>query len=257
MKGRPGFPCRLTRSFDIPLARADGLAHDKRMHTGSDVFDAAVRAALERWHLPLEQSGLDLLHAHFEAVVEASRVMNLTRITDPVEAAAKHYADSLSVVLWVVRKEVRIRTVLDVGTGAGFPALPLAVMRADWLVTALDATKKKVEFLRRAAGELGVGNLRCEHAHSVHWRPGHRFDLVLCRALAPLPKAVSQTARHVAVGGYLVAYKTVLMKETEATQARKTALELDLHPEPCFSYSLLMEGEELSRTLHIFRRSAE
>ena len=227
------------------------------MHTGSNVFDTAVRAALERWHLPLEQSRLDLLHAHFEAVIEANRVMNLTRITDPVEAAVKHYADSLSVLLWVIKEGVRIRTVLDVGTGAGFPALPLAVMRADWFVTALDATKKKVEFLRLAAGELGVGNLRCEHAHSVHWQPGQRFDLVLCRALARLPKALFQTARHVATGGYLVAHKTGSVQETELVEARKTALEMDLHPEPCFDYGLLMHGEELSRTLHVFRRSPE
>jgi 16S rRNA (guanine527-N7)-methyltransferase len=229
----------------------------RHMPVPSKAFTIALTAILRSWPLSLTQDQWDRLCAHFEAVVEANRVMNLTRITEPGQAAVKHYADSLSLLLWVDLADLRIRSVLDVGTGAGFPAVPLAVARPDWAVTAIDATRKKVVFVRRVAEAAGLANLHCEHAHSAHWRPGRRFDLVVSRAVADLPRVLAQSARHVAIRGRFVAYKTRALVGQELESARKEGATFGLVPETLFPYELELNREVLHRVLHVFRRTRE
>ncbi len=237
------------------------------MHGPGDAFATALTKALDRWNLPIMPQQLNQLRAHFEAVVRTNRVMNLTRITDPAEAAVKHYADSLAPLIWVEQRQITVKTVLDVGTGAGFPALPLAVMRPDWSVTAIDATGKKIDFLRRTAAAIGIDNLRCEHAHSQHWRfssfilhpsslsrqrsdPG--FSLVVFRALTALAKSLEQTARHVTPGGWLVAYKTASVDQDEQDAADLTAARLHLRLDERYCYDLEFENEKLNRILYVY-----
>lgn len=237
------------------------------MHETLDVFEEALTAALSRWGLSIEPDRLGRLRAHYDAVVETNRTMNLTRITDPVEAAVKHYADSLAPLLWVENRKIAVQTVLDVGTGAGFPAVPLAVMRPDWSVTAIDATRKKIDFLRRTADAMGLSNLHCEHAHSEHWKPsvvshqlsaisGHRagtsFDLVVFRALTSLAKSLEQTSGHVAQGGWLVAYKTASMDPEEREAADRATAKLHLRLDERFAYDLELESEKLHRVLFVY-----
>ncbi len=233
-----------------------------------DAFDETLTAALARWGLSIEPDRLHQLRAHYEAVVEANRTMNLTRITDPVEAAVKHYADSLALLLWVERRKIAVQTVLDVGTGAGFPAVPLAVMRPDWSVTAIDATRKKIDFLRRTADAMSLDNLHCEHAHSEHWKPaavshqvsaisrqpaGISFDLVVFRALTSLAKSLEQTSGYVAQGGWLVAYKTASMDPAEREAADRAAAKLHLRLDERFAYELEFESQKLNRVLFVYR----
>ena len=239
------------------------------MHGPGDAFDTALTEALDRWNLPITPQQLNQLRAHFEAVVQTNRVMNLTRITDPVEAAVKHYADSLALLIWVGKRQIAVKTVLDVGTGAGFPALPLAVMRPDWSVTAIDATGKKVDFLGRTAAAIGIDNLRCEHAHSQHWkpssyilhpssssrqRPSPGFSLVVFRALTVLAISLEQTARHVAPGGWLVAYKTASVDKDEQDAAANVTRKLGLRPRKRYEYDLELKSERLARALYVYRR---
>lgn len=239
------------------------------MHGPGDAFDTALTKALDRWNLPIRPQQLNQFRAHFEAVVRTNRVMNLTRITDPVEAAVKHYADSIALLIWAGKRQITVKTVLDVGTGAGFPALPLAVMRPDWSVTAIDATGKKVDFLRRVAAAIGIDNLRCEHAHSQHWKPSSfiprplsssrrrsdpRFSLVVFRALTVLAASLEQTARRVAPGGWLVAYKTASMDPAEQHAAADVTRKLGLHPCKRYEYDLEFKDERLARALYLYRR---
>jgi 16S rRNA (guanine527-N7)-methyltransferase len=242
------------------------------MHEILAVFDEALTAALARWGLSIEPDRLGQLRTHYEAVVEANRTMNLTRITDPVEAAVKHYADSLALLLWVEKPKVTVQTLLDVGTGAGFPAVPLVVMRPDWSVTAIDATRKKIDFLRRTADAIGLSNLHCEHAHSEHWKPsavsqqfsaisrrssGPGFDLVVFRALTSLAKSLEQTSGYVAEGGCLVAYKTASMDPAEQRAADRAAAKLHLRLDERFTYDLELEGEKLNHVLFIYCKSGK
>ena len=217
-------------------------------------FETDLRSSLTRWNISPGADALGRMATHFESLVEANRSMNLTRITEPAEAAVKHYADSLAPLLWAEREQASIETVLDVGTGAGFPAVPLAIMRPEWTITALDGTGKKIDFVRRSAETLGLTNLQCEHAHSTHWHPGQRFDLVLCRALATLPKAIEQTARFVADGGWLLVFQTAggVSPASEAVTTPQLPPGL-VSCEP-FHYELHLGEQRLTRLLAVYRR---
>ena len=236
-------------------------------------FDCGLRRCLAAWDLPISDAAVDLLWRHFELVIEKNAVMNLTRITEPAEAAVKHYADSLSIVAWEApahtqdneieasprregahsRLDRPVRTVLDVGTGAGFPAVPLAVMRPDWTVTAIDGTRKKVDFVASVATTLGLTNLQAIHAHTAHWETGRRFDLVTFRALAKLPAAIAECGRFVAPGGRLIAFSTAsgAAKDDLAPPALANAR---LKACPPFAYELMDDEEAIRRALLVFRK---
>ena len=132
-------------------------------------FDSEVSGSLGRWSVAVSTNQLVKLRSHFEAVIEVNRVMNLTRITNPIDAAVKHYVDSSALLPWIAARKINAASLLDVGTGAGFPAVPLAVLRPNWAITAIDATRKKVDFVSRTVVAMGLTNLRVEHAHSDHW----------------------------------------------------------------------------------------
>ena len=204
--------------------------------------------------MPILPRELHQLRAHFEAVVETNRVMNLTRITDPVEAAVKHYADSLALLPWTRDRSITLRTILDVGTGAGFPAVPLAVIRSEWAATAIDATRKKVEFLTRTVAAIGLTNVHVEHAHAAHWRPKRPFDVVVVRALAPLGKCLELCAAFVKPSGWLVAYKTASVDRDEIAAAERVLKKTRMRVEEPFPYELQMGDQTLHRTLHLFQR---
>lgn len=217
-------------------------------------FEAALRGAVSHLGLPITDGHVVLLRAHFDAIVETNRVMNLTRITDPTEAALKHYADTLALLAWVRDRKPAITTVLDVGTGAGFPAVPLAVMRPEWSVTAIDGTRKKIDFLRRTADAMGLSNLRCVHAHSTEWRTPERFDLVTFRALAALPRAVERSAKFVAGGGWLVAYQTANIDAFDLQATETTAAGRSLSVHESYPYELCHDGGIPARILLVFHR---
>ncbi len=226
------------------------------MSRSEDLFEKTLANALAAWDLPIQLNQLERLRAYYLAMIEANRTMNLTRIVDPVEAAVKHFADSLALLVWARDRRIARRTVLDVGTGAGFPAVPLAVMRPDWSITAIEATKKKIDFVRRACERIDVANLACHHEHSSHWQPGAAFDLVTFRALAPLPNAVEQTARHVAAGGRLVAFKTASLEPSEQRDAKELLRRLGFSLEPSHAYELTCVDETLERVLLVYRKDA-
>jgi len=219
------------------------------------LFDSTLQAALRRWELPITPTQVDRLRVHYEAVVETNRVMNLTRITDPVEAAVKHYADSLALLLWSRERSIAVRTVLDVGTGAGFPAVPLAVLQPEWEVTAIDATRKKVEFITRTAAAMGMENLSVQQAHTSHWQSVRTFQVVAIRALGPLAKCMESCAAFVKPGGWLVAYKTASVTRDEISAAEKLLKRTRMRVEEPFAYDLQLGDETLHRMLHLFRRS--
>ena len=191
--------------------------------------------------------------AHFEGMIDANRVINLTRITDPAAAAVKHYADSLSVLDWARQQAVQFGTVIDIGTGAGFPAMPLAIMAPHCRVTAIDGTGKKIDFLHRTAAALGLSNLRAEHVHSEHWVTKQRFDLVVARALGPLDRCIRTGAKFVGRGGWVVVFKTKginpeELKEAEQEAERAGLRECERHP-----YQLTLGGETMPRLLFVYR----
>ncbi len=131
-----------------------------------------------------------------------NRKVNLTAIRDRGEMRTAHIVDSLS-----ARPFLRGKRILDVGTGAGFPGLPLAITEPERQFTLLDSNNKKVQFVAHAAALLGLGNVDVVKARSESFAPGYRFDTVIARAVASIAKLVEIAGHHVGEDGVFVALK--------------------------------------------------
>jgi 16S rRNA (guanine527-N7)-methyltransferase len=128
--------------------------------------------------------------------------MNLTAITDPAEVVDKHLLDSLTVLPWL-----RGHSVADVGSGAGFPGLPLAVADPERRYTLIESTGKKVKFLRHAIERLELPNVEVEHGRAEALKPSQPFDSVISRALGPLSDFVRVAGHLAGRHGRLLAMK--------------------------------------------------
>lgn len=131
-----------------------------------------------------------------------NRKVNLTAIRDRGEMITAHLLDSL-----VAAPLLEGETVLDVGTGPGFPGLPLAIVQPERQFTLLDSNNKKIMFAQHAAGLLGLDNVSVVKARGEDYAPGHGFDTVIARALAALPRLVEIAGHHVGEDGVFVALK--------------------------------------------------
>jgi 16S rRNA (guanine527-N7)-methyltransferase len=230
------------------------VGDDVGMSTDVAAFRSAFEQAIQSWQLGLSAEQVQQLCIHYQAMVEANAVMNLTRIVDPVEAAAKQYADSLALVHWSRVRGVAVRSLLDIGTGAGFPAFPVAVAKPEWEVVALDGTKKKIDFVARSAAANGLSNLKAIHAHSAHWESERTFDVVTTRALGSIKECLSEAAKFVSQHGQLVLFKTPEKAEVERQAAVSNSKHLRLAEMEPFPYRLSLGGEELQRVLVVFLR---
>lgn len=169
----------------------------------------------------LPQLGADLsiigkLEMFSSFLVEKNTVMNLTGITQPREIATLHLLDSLSLlpVAALVGKSI-----VDVGTGAGFPGVPLAVALPDSRVTLLDSLNKRVDFLREAGQLLGLTNVDYVHGRAEEFAADHResYDFAVSRAVASLPMLCELCLPLVKVGGQFLAMKSSHTEEEIAT----------------------------------------
>jgi 16S rRNA (guanine527-N7)-methyltransferase len=131
-----------------------------------------------------------------------NRRVNLTAVRDRDQMVALHLNDSLA-----ARALLHGRRILDVGTGPGFPGLPLAIVEPERKFTLLDSNNKKIMFVQHAAGLLGLDNVTAVKARAEDYAPGHRFDTVIARAVASVPKLVEIAGHHVGEDGVFVALK--------------------------------------------------
>lgn len=128
--------------------------------------------------------------------------MNLTAIRDMGEMVTRHVLDSLA-----VRPYVQGPRVIDIGTGAGFPGLPLAIAEPSLSVELLDRSGKKIAFVRHVVGELGLENASAVQGAAESYAPAERFDTVLCRALASIDRLAGMAGHLLAGDGVLLALK--------------------------------------------------
>lgn len=202
---------------------------------------------------PDEEARLD---AFAGLVLRKNEVMNLTNLTSPEDVAQKHLADSL--LLLQAAKLPETGRVLDVGTGAGFPAVPLAILRPGWSVTALDATRKKVDFLEEVRAELGVP-AACLHgrAELLGKESAYReqFDLVTARAVAALFVLSELCLPMVRVGGAFAAMKGA-SADDELRAAEAHIQRLGGEVEQVIHYALDASGED-RRAILLVRKVRE
>jgi len=131
-----------------------------------------------------------------------NRKVNLTAVRDRDQMVTLHLHDSLA-----ARPLLEGRQILDVGTGPGFPGLPLAIAEPEREFTLLDSNNKKIMFIQHVVSLLGLDNVSAVKSRGEDYAPGHRFDTVIARALAALPRLVEIAGHHVREDGVFVALK--------------------------------------------------
>ena len=128
--------------------------------------------------------------------------MNLTAIREPREMVNYHILDSL-----VVRPQIVGKSLIDIGTGAGFPGLPIAIVEPGLAVELLDGNARKIGFVQHVIGELDISNATAVRSRAENYAPGKGFDTVIARALASLPRLVELAGHLVAEKGVMLALK--------------------------------------------------
>ena len=214
-------------------------------------FTQTLHAALEDdLHLSLSRDALARMAAYWERVKNAP--LNLTAIRDDESAAILHFADSLAPLAFDLFEQNA--SVIDVGTGGGFPAVPLCIARGDLKVTALDSTQKKLRFIEENANCPNLSVLHSRAEEAGHGALRETFDVACARAVAPLSVVLEYLAPFVHVGGSVIAYKAA-PDEAERKGGAAAAKLLGLREREFFSFSLKNGEEILHRTLCVYEKA--
>lgn len=191
-------------------------------------FKEDLKAQLDIYGLPCNELQLEQFTLFYNRLIETNKVMNLTAITDPHEVAVKHIVDSLSCYdPKYFRSGAKI---IDLGTGAGFPGIPLAIYDPSLQITLFDSLQKRLTFLEKVSAELQLKNVSYLHgraedlAHKKEYREG--FDICVSRAVARLPVLLEWALPYVQPQGYFISlkgaqYEDELRESTRALQLLK------------------------------------
>ncbi len=186
---------------------------------------------------------VDKLLKFSELLLEKNKVMNLTAVSTPEEVATRHFLDCASLFKYIAEAE----RVIDIGTGAGFPGIPLAVLCPSVRFVLLDAQKKRVEFLREAVGRIGISNCEAVQARAEDYAKAHRegFSIAVSRAVAELRVLCELSMPLVETGGAFLAMKAAGCEE-EADRASNAAVALGGGRVEILRYVVPLAGTERS-----------
>ncbi len=203
-----------------------------------------IAACLESLHLSFEEKQAQQLATFCETLLKWNSTYNLTHITDAASVLTLHVADSLTLVPKVAQFAPDAKRVLDVGSGGGLPAIPLAVMRPDLSVSAVDTVKKKAVFLRQAGAVCRLMNFTVfnDRVEKLAVPP---FDVITSRAFASLKDMMDWTEHLLAENGVWLAMKGKL--------SEKELGELDAIRFDVTSVPLTLPGADVERHLVVIR----
>ncbi len=189
-------------------------------------MECMLKDRLEALDIILDQEQINQFDEYYEILVEWNRVMNLTGITEYQEVVEKHFLDSLSIVK--VMDMDQAERVIDIGTGAGFPGIPLKIAFPKLDIVLLDSLNKRIRFLDHVIEELGLEGIRTIHGRAEDYaRDGkyrERFDLCVSRAVANLSSLSEYCLPYVKVGGRFVSYKSGDIEEEVNDASKAIAL---------------------------------
>lgn len=186
------------------------------------MFKAELQRAAAEYGIALSDKQMEQFNRYFELLVEWNEKINLTAITEPKDVAIKHMIDSITAY------EEKLFTegvsVIDVGTGAGFPGLPLKIFCPGIKLTLMDSLNKRIKFLQTVVEELGLTEVECVHARAEEGARNKKyresFDIAVSRAVARLPILCEYCLPFVKKGGHFIALKGMQYND-EAIEAAK------------------------------------
>ncbi len=208
---------------------------------------------LEKWEIPFSSEQQEQFVTYYKMLVEKNKVMNLTAITEFDEVLDKHFLDSIALAQYVdLTKSISL---IDLGTGAGFPGMPLKIMFPNLKVTLADSLNKRIVFLDEVIGELGLTDIQTVHAraedlaHNSDYR--ERYDYCLSRAVANLSSLSEYCLPFVRIGGTFISYKSGEIEE-ELAAAKKAIFLLGGQFDQVIPFQL--EGTDLGRSFVLINK---
>ena len=171
-------------------------------------FADVLKKTLTEFDISIDDIAVDRLCTYYELLIEWNEVMNLTSLTEPRDVALKHFADSLTLLKYCDISQGA--SVIDVGTGAGFPGLVLKIARPDIRLTLLDSLRKRLDFLDEICARLGLDGVVTVHARAedgARTELRDSFDYAVSRAVAPLNVLAEYCLPYVKIGGSFLAMK--------------------------------------------------
>ena len=218
-------------------------------------MESLIMSGLRSLNLPLPSPDVPAkLALYGKLLLEKNQVMNLTAITDPSQVAILHFLDSAAVLGCA---DFKGKQVIDVGTGAGFPGLPLRILEPSIRLTLLDSLGKRVDWLREVADTLGAEDVECLHARAEEHalKPGYRdsFDFAVSRAVADLRILCELCLPYVKVGGQFLALKSTGSDEELAAAAAAIAL---LGGQVLPPYDYVIPGTEITHRVVVIEKTA-
>lgn len=206
-------------------------------------------ADLKEWKLELSKEQLSQLELYYELLVEKNKVMNLTAITEYDEVLKKHFLDSLA-LSQLIDLNGKKRKVLDMGTGAGFPGIPLKIVFPELEITLMDSLNKRIVFLQEVITELGLTGITAVHgrAEEAALKSEYReqFDVCVSRAVARLVSLSEFCLPFVKQGGCFIPYKSGEIME-ELQEAKFAFREIGGEYQKTYEYTL--PNSDIQRTL--------
>ncbi|MFZ1827943.1 MAG: 16S rRNA (guanine(527)-N(7))-methyltransferase RsmG [Candidatus Competibacteraceae bacterium] len=167
-------------------------------------IEQSITEGVERLGIPLPDGSVERLAAYLALLERWNRAYNLTAVRDPDTMVIRHLLDSLSILPWI-----KGSCVLDVGSGAGLPGIPLAVARPGLAFSLLDSNGKRTRFLTQAVAELQLMNIEVVRSRVEDYQPASPFNSVVSRAFATLADLLASAGRLCAPDGRLLAMKGV------------------------------------------------
>ena len=211
-------------------------------------MEATLRAGLTALGLPC--SAVPRLLDFAGRLLEKNRVMNLTAITEPKDVATLHLLDCAALL---TLSDFRGKSVVDVGTGAGFPGMVLRIMEPDFDLTLLDSLGKRIDWLAETCAAMGLDRVACVHARAEEFAVQHRqqYEIATSRAVAALPLLCELALPLVKPGGCFLAMKSV-DSDDEIQSARGAMGQLGGKLESIRDYAI--PGTEVTHRLVVIRK---